>query len=311
MPLSSFKVFLAESESINTTDISPEAKKAGRAIINRIANVSPKTASALSAFFMEATKDNFVEIYNSFVLKYPREANLISRFRGSQTGPGEMIFYYLFDNIGVGRNLPIDLFIDNKPFAEVKAGSYSLSEGKIYDFILGGSEIAAVQQFKSDLKTLNSAHKSRTGEDLPGWKGESGDLNAGDFKKWREMEITSDGGETSKELILYADGDLKLSASDVAVMNVKKSKSVKPLVDLIDSEKKEPAKNAFSIEDAIKKWAKGVEEAYLKNKLFILLDAKTLKIVHVGYLTAKNIDVYRIARGDVKAAIYFKRKPQD
>jgi hypothetical protein len=305
----SFRQYLAEAEGLSSTDISSEAKQRGRQILNRVAGINPSVAQKISRLFTRATKSNFVSIYNDFVMNYPKEAAMISSFKGAQTGPGEMVFYYLFDNIGVGGNLPIDLFLDGKPFAEVKAGEYSKKEAeRIYDIILGGSEIAAVQQFKEDIKALNAAYKAKNGEDLPGWNGAGGDLSSTNLAKWREMEITSDGSASSHDLVLYSDGDLKTADDDELIMNVKKSKSTKALLDLIDKSS-DKVKDVFSIEDAINDWAEGVAKTYLKDKLFILLDRKTLRIVHTGKLTADNIDLYRITRGDLKASIYFKKKP--
>jgi len=125
------------------------AKEKGRAAQCRASGLSYKEAAQ---FFTEATPNNFQSHYNQFVRTYPSPARLISDFRPSGVGPGEMVTYFLFNNITVGgANATTDLLIDAVPFAEVKGGVYSRPKHCLYDFKLSQDDANSVKYITQEL----------------------------------------------------------------------------------------------------------------------------------------------------------------
>lgn len=110
------------------------AKELGRVITCKSAGLSYKE---VATFFKDATLNNFQPHYNLFVERYPKQAKYISDRRPTGVGPGEMVAWFLFDNVIIGgANSSCDLIIDNDNFAEMKAGRYCKREHSLDDFKL-------------------------------------------------------------------------------------------------------------------------------------------------------------------------------
>lgn len=110
------------------------AKEAGRIAQCDASGLNHKEAAP---FFTAATLKNFQSHYNSFVDCFPKQSQTISRLRPLGVGPGEMVAWFLFDNITVGGgNARCDLSIDGVDFAELKAGRYCKSRHSLDDFKL-------------------------------------------------------------------------------------------------------------------------------------------------------------------------------
>lgn len=302
-----FKQYLVEAEvNFDTSDISPEAKKAGRATINRIAEISPATFQKMQPFIgKKATSaESIAKAYNTFVDAFPKEAKIISTNRGQQVGPGEMIFYYVFDNLGVGGNQNIDLFLNGKPYAEVKAGDVRTRNGAsaIEKFELSPGNHPAVRGILKAVKEFNEAYKDENdGEDLPGWKSED-DVNSSPLDKWRDLELSGSGG---LDLTLKQSGDIMKKGDDDPVLNVNKAKSVTPLKKLLD----EPTE-ASDINAAIDEWAQSIGDTYVNDKLFFLIDNSKMRCVFTGNITADKLDLMAIWRGRPIARVYPQGKPK-
>lgn len=302
-----FKRYLAEAEiNFDTSDISPAAKADGRAIIARIAEFSPATLKKMQPFIGKkaTTPAQIMKEYNSFVGAFPKEARIISVNRNQQVGPGEMVFYFVFNNIGVGGNQSIDLFLDGKPFAEVKAGDVMTRRGAkcIEKFELSPGNHPSVRAILKGMKQFNEAYKEEhDGEDLPGWKSED-DVNIMPLLKWRDISLSGTGG---LELTLKSSGDLLKKDEDDPILNVNKAKSVAPLKKLLD----EPTESV-DINALIDEWAKAIGDTYVKDKLFFFLDNSKMTCFHVGKITADNLDLMAIWRGRPIARVYPKSKPR-
>ncbi len=302
-----FKQYLIEAEvNFDTSDTSPEAKKAGRSTINRIAELSPAVLKKMEPYIgKKATSpEQMMKVFNAFCEAFPKEAKIISTNRGQQVGPGEMVFYYIFDNIGVGGNQNIDLFLNGKPFAEVKSGDVMTRRGAkcVEKYELSPGNHPAVRKILKAMKEFNSAYKDEhDGEDLPGWKSED-DVNLGPLLKWRELELSGTGG---LDLTLKPSGDLLKKDETDPVLNVNKAKSVAPLKKLLD----EPV-DVQSIDDIIDEWADNIGETYVKDKLFFLLDNNKLRCVYAGNITADKLDLMAIWRGRPIARVYPDGKPK-
>ncbi len=302
-----FKQYLIEAEvNFDTSDISPEAKKAGRATIAKIAEFSPVTLKKMQPYIgKKATSAaQMMKDYNAFVEAFPKEARIISTNRNQQVGPGEMVFYFIFDNIGVGGNQNIDLFLNGKAFAEVKAGDVIARRGAkcVEKFELSPGNHPAVRKILKAMKDFNAAYKEENdGDDLPGWKSED-DINISPLLKWRDIKLSGTGG---LDLTLKPSGDLVKKDEDDAVLNVNKAKSVAPLKKLLD----EPT-DVKSMDEIIDEWAQAIADTYVNDKLFFFLDNNKMTCFHVGKVTADNLDLMAIWRGRPIARVYPGSKPK-
>lgn len=302
-----FKQYLVEAEvSFDTSDTSPEAKQAGRLTINRIAEIPPATFERMKPYIGKKAKspDQVMKDFNAFCDAFPKEAKAISSNKGPQVGPGEMVFYYIFDNIGVGGNQSIDLFLDGKPFAEVKAGDVMTRKGKrcVEKFELSPGSHPAVRKIIKAFKDFNEAYKEENdGDDLPGWKSED-HVNIDPLFKWRDLEVSGAGGV---DLTLKSSGDILKKGETDPVLNVNKAKTVAPLKKLLDEPVEVP-----DINDAIEEWAQDIGDTYVKGKLFFLLDNNKMRCVYAGNITADNLDLMAIWRGRPIARVYLEGKPK-
>lgn len=110
------------------------AKETGRAAQCNASSLSLKEAAR---FFTDATPKNFQSHYNKFVSAFPKEAKIISNLRPSGVGPGEMVAWFLYDNITVGgANASCDLSVGGRDFAEMKGGAYCKQHHCLQDFKL-------------------------------------------------------------------------------------------------------------------------------------------------------------------------------
>lgn len=292
-----FKQFLSENITFDTSSIDPAAKAEGRKSIERVAGFTDEQVSKMHAYFKKATADNIKSHFNAFVATFPKEAKLISLNKGPQVGPGEMVFYYVFDNIGVGGNQNIDLFLNGKPHAEVK--------GQLDDIEVSPGGSKAVNDLLKDLEAFNDAYKDENGEDLPEWKG-AGDVKATTLRKWKDISVAGGG----IRLTMKSDGDVTKTGDTDVILNVKKDKSTAPLKKVLDDtdETETTSDTPSSIADIEEKWAEAVANSYFKDKLVYLLDKKTLKIVYAGNVTSDILSLKRTSRGRPKADIILSGK---
>ena len=302
-----FKQYLMEAEvNFDTSDISPSAKSAGRDTIVRIAEISSATYKKMLPYIGKraTSPQQIIKVFNAFCDAFPKEAKIISTNRGQQVGPGEMVFYFVFDNIGVGGNQNIDLFLNGKPFAEVKSGDVRTRRGgKVVEkFELSPGNHPAVRAILKAVKEFNEAYRDENdGEDLPGWKSED-DVNTSPLDKWRDITLAGTG---SVDLTLKQSGDLLKKGDDDPVININKAKSVAPLKKLLD----EPVE-APDINRAIDEWAETIGSTYVKDKLFFLLDNNKMRCVYAGELSPDKLDLMAIWRGRPIARVYPDGKPK-
>lgn len=301
-----FKQFIYEGAGVHDTwSTDGASKEDGRLAICHVVGISPETFEKMRPYIgKKATVGNIMKLYNAFVDAFPKEARGISTNRGPQVGPGEMIFYFVFDNIGVGGNQNIDLFVDGKPFAEVKAGDVITRSGErcVEKFELSPGSHPAVRKIIKAFKDFNEAYKDdHDGDDLPGWKSED-HINISPLIKWRDLTLSGAGG---LDLTLKNSGDLLRKGEEDPLLNVKKDKTLSPLKKLLD----EPTKGS-SINDAIEDWAKSIGDTYVKDKLFCLIDNAKMKCIFVGAVTSDNLDLMAIWRGRPIARVYPSGKPK-
>ena len=133
----------------------PGAKETGRVSMCSASGLTPKEAAP---FFREATPTTFQSHYNSFIDAFPKQAKEMSTRRPSGVGPGELIAWFLFDNITLGgANASCDLLVDGQDFAEMKAGSYCKRDHSLQDFKLSRDQDASVSYIVNALASNQNA----------------------------------------------------------------------------------------------------------------------------------------------------------
>ena len=306
-----FKQYLIESTiDFDMTDLSK--KEEGRIKLAKLSGLSLEEARP---YFRKATDSNVVAAYNEFVSKFPHSAAAMNNAKGDGIGPGEVIFYFLFDNVGVGgKNSPIDLFKDGKPWAEAKAGPVT-GGNSINNFKITKDGSPVVSQLMSDLEAFNKKYGEITGEDLPGWR-TAGTLSTVTLRGWRDIDLekmakeSTGGPKKAIDLTLKKDGDLLRKGDEEPITNVKSSKSTKPIADLISGEGKvsltKDEKEVSTLEKIISRWVDGVFEEYLSGKKIALIDnrSKGTKLAFFGTLKKEQLSLYITHRNQPWAEVY-------
>lgn len=311
-----FKQFLAEAAfSFDTKNITPSEKLKNRVAIAKGLGFDKKLPQ-MQPFFKDASEANFMPQFNSFVDSFPGEVSLIEKNRPDGVGPGEFTSYFIFNNIGLGgKNSPIDLFLDGKEWAEAKAGA-PLGSDTLTNFKITKDSAKAVSQIMQDLRDFNDKYLEITGEDLPGWRGES-ELKAEILRDWDDINLkqlaktATDGSKKPIDLVLKKDGDLLQKGDSDPILNVKKEKSVQPLKNLITGGKIIVDDRIESLETIVRAWAEKAHEEYVDGKKFVLFSSKTGKLPKcrfVGEITPDMIGLYNTHRQQPWAQVYLTPK---
>jgi hypothetical protein len=287
-----FKQFITEvTITIDLKDITLASKQKGREQLLQAAGLSVQDFVKMSSYFKKATASNLATAYNDFIAAFPAAAKAINATRADGIGPGEMILYFLFDNIGVGgKNSPIDLYLDGKEFAETKGG-YLRGGKELIDFKVTKDGDKAVTQLLKDLAKFNDKHEEITGEQLPRWKG-AGACTTNSLREWRSIDLkslakeTKGGSKKSIDLVLKKDGELLRKGETESVLNVNSAKSFAALKKLIGGEATVAVDDAISTIDKIeKRWVEQAFSDYIEGKKFVLLETSGLKLKFAGSLT--------------------------
>ena len=274
----------------------PLLKEAERQQLERSIGADAYTIDTLRSFCTKATPESIRPVYTRFVSVCQKEALSISASRASQVGPGEMVFSYLFDNVTVGSNQPIDLFIDGNPFAEVKA--CSVTRTTIGDVEISPGDSRATAQLRSGLEQLNTLYTAEQGTSLPGWTGSS-EVKGSLIKSWKNVSVTS-------QTVTYrfsSSGHVVDTAGN-RVLSLKHQGWHQKLQEMVASASSKTA----SFSDVENQWRSTVGATYLYGKRFILLNRDDLTYLHDGPLTEANIGLLRVTRGRPKAVFYLKKE---
>lgn len=314
----SFKQFLTEANlnGLDFKDISEKGKASNRLAIAKALGFSSKLPQ-MQAFFKKATAANFVSSFNDFSSKFPAEASLVNKNKIDGIGTGELLSYFIFNNVGIGgKNAPIDLYLDGKEWAEAKGGA-PIGSDTLSNFKITKDSADAVNQIMSDLQAFNDKHAEITGEDLPGWT-KPDELKAEVLRSWSDInlaDMAKDAKGGSKKpigLTLKKDGNLVQKGDDEPILNVKKDKSIAPLRNLIDGAGKIVVDSRIeTLDKIISAWAEKAHEEYVAGKRFVLFSAKSGKPTtarYVGMITPDMIGLYNTHRQQPWAEIYLTPK---
>jgi hypothetical protein len=311
-----FKQFLFEALKFSTEDISKEGKAKGRYELVQAAGISAETMKKMKPYFKNATASTLEKDYNAFVTAFSKEAKAINDQKPDGVGPGELVVYFVFDNIGIGgKNASIDIYMDGKPFAEAKGGVYRAMDNVVNGFKITKDGDKAVQQLLKDLDAFNEKHHEITGEDLPWWR-DAGTAVTTSVRGWRDINLktlakdNTGGSKKPINLILKKDGDLLQKGDSEPILNVKTNKTTEPIVKLIDG-----SGGNIAIDDDIntldqieKRWAEQAYKDYVGGKKFVLLNSKTMKMLFFGELTKDMIGLDYTNRNQPYAAIKLSSK---
>jgi hypothetical protein len=309
-----FKQFLAEATiNFKTEDSSPAAKQAGREAIAQAAEISGDTMTEMEPYFKKATVGNIQDAYNAFAEAFPSETKAINNLKPDGVGPGEVVLYFIFNNIGIGgKNAPIDIYMDGKEFAEAKKGDRR-GATTICNFKITRDSDKAVTTIMKDLEDFNNAYHEITGEDIDGWRG-ANEISVNVVRALRDIDLkslaadTKGGSKKAIDLVLKKDGDLLRKGSDEPITNVNKSKTVAPLKSLINGS------GAVSVDSKIdtftkveRRWVDQAFIDYIDGKKFALFDDK-LKMRYFGTLTKDMVGLYMTHRNQPWAEVYLEPK---
>lgn len=277
-----------------------EAKREGRDVLAKMAGIPLEEAAPY--FVSVATLQNFRSCFNNFVTHYPLVARRISDYRPDGIGPGEMIAWFIFDNITLGGKSALqDLLADGIPFAEMKGGTPNKSLGTLDNFKITRDSDDAVNQLISDMDEFNTAYKKLTGHDLEGWYSAS-EVKTSCLSKWASIDLTDmEPAELRpKPVVIQPDGSITDDTgnfighvSDPAIGSMLQQSL------LLSG----PEYTLGRTRDIVVRWAKTAMENYVEGKTFALVNSRTLELQHFGPINLQQIDLYCIHRNQPWARI--------
>jgi hypothetical protein len=285
-------------------------KSVVRSYIASQVKVSP---FSLERFYRTATSATFQQDYNSFVSNFEHSAKLISDLKPDGVGPGELIAYFVFDNLTLGgKNSRIDFAVDGQPFAEMKAGAYCLGEHALTDFKITKDGDKAVTQLAEDLKRFNETYHRITHSSLSHWN--PGHVPLSVIREWRSINLKrlarKHAGpiKGSIDLRINANGLITMADGNIEITHLNKLSWGQDIAAFMQSKVEIPVDNRVSsLQKIEKRWVSQAFHDYLEGKQMALVCTKTLKMMFFGKLTKDMVGLYRVGRNQPKALV---RLPQ-
>lgn len=296
--------------SIGFNPQNPNVKKIGR---EELADAVCLPILGFNPLFKQAEPGTFLDNYNKFVFKYPAEAKAISNMRPDGVGPGELVAWFIFDNIQLGgKNSSIDLVIDDVGFAEMKGGDYDLANHALRGFKITKDSDPAVNLLCRDLEEFNLTYSKITGSSLTGWT--PGNILTSTLKSWEKIDLYKEAKRYagpirgSIKLIVHANGDVQQDGETTILGNWQNKDFREQLRKFMLSDIKIAVNSHTStLNRVIGRWKHQVYTDYLKDKRFALVNTATMKMEYFGELTVEMIGLYRIARNQAQARIYLPK----
>ena len=264
--------------------------------------------SAAKSFFTAASLTNFQACYNSFVAAFPKQAGQISRHRPDGVGPGEMVAWFVFDNITLGgKNSGIDLFVDGAPFAEMKGGKSSKYSNSIDNFKITTDSDVAVTRLIKDLSEFNALHTQITGSPLIGWKQS---LGVTTLREWETINLTKMAKDFSgvSRVPFQAQLDpanMTITVNGQVLTSLSDKKAISKIRDFMLTDQQVPVDPKLAtLKRIISTWRNQVYANYLINKPLALVNTSTMEMVFFGEITEEMVGLYCIHRNQPWARIY-------
>jgi len=299
--------------SIGFNPQNPSVKQIGR---EELADKICLPMKKLKPYFKKADVQSFQANYNSFVIKHPVEAKQISALRPDGVGPGELVAWFLFDNIQLGgKNSSIDLLVDGADFAEMKGGRYDTKYHALCDFKITKDSDPAVDLLRTDLGEFNDTYYKITGSNLPGW--DPGNILTTTLRIWDTINLKKEAklyaGPARHRIQFEADvnGNFYQVGSKKPIANWKGDSVNQEIARIMTSDIEVTVNNHTStLKKIVGRWRQLAFKNYLAGKRFALVNTSTMKMEHFGTLTVDMIDLLRIARNQPSAKIYLPKEKQ-
>jgi hypothetical protein len=283
-----------------------EVKEQGRVEQAKIAGLPLEAAAK---YFTVATHKNFQARYNAFVDAFPEEAKRLSDHRPDGVGPGEMVAWFVFDNLTLGgKNSSIDLLIDGKPFAEMKGGAYTISSNSLDNFKLSKDGDQAVIQLLADLELFNSTYRKITGYNLSQWT--PGKVGLKVLRTWENIDLIElakiHRGPARERMMLPIDpnGDVWSLDAEQRVTNLGAPDALRKITEIVQSDRRIAVdSNVSTLSKIIERWRKQVFADYLDGKKMALVNNKTMRMEFFGHLTEEMVGLYCVGRNQPWARV--------
>jgi hypothetical protein len=284
-----------------------EVKEQGRIEQARIAGLSLEAAAP---YFSVATHKNFQKNFNAFVTAFPQEAKIISDDRPDGVGPGEMIAYFLFDNIHLGgKNSHTDLWMNGKEFVEVKGGDYTKKTNTLDNFKISKDGDPAVTQLMAEVKDFNETYKKITGKPLNKWN--AGAAGVTTIEEWSHLDLKKLAqqfkGVSRAPIPVFLDPATQTILTETAetLISLHDKQGLKKVLEFTLAEHEISVDNkASTLKKIIDRWRKNAFENYLVGKNVALINTRSLQMMFFGHVTEEMIGLYCIHRNQPWARIY-------
>lgn len=295
--------------SIGFNPQNPNVKSSGREELAAAVGLSLRS---LKSYFKKATHSTFLSHYNRFVSAYPTEAKAISDLRPDGVGPGELVAWFVFDNIQLGgRNSAIDLIVDGKGFAEMKGGTADVGNHALVGFKITKDADPAVDLLRKDLEEFNNTYRRITGSDLAEWT--PGKVKTSTLRGWSQIDLKKSAKlyagpvRTDQPAMFKINGELWAGDTRLGLWGDPRVNEF--IAKFMQSDVQITVNNSTStLQKIIKRWRQQAFLDYLQGKTFALVNGQTMQMVYFGELTVDMIGLYCIGRNQPYARIYLPKE---
>lgn len=241
----------------------------------------------VEGFFFDPSTTDIKSKINLFVESFPLEAKTLLNMSISGFGPGEILLYFLCDNLTLsGFKSQIDASVNGKPFAEVKAVKPSNKPNWYYDFRFGVDASEPNHQFLFEVRNfVNHTNNPALLEN--------------------ELEITRTKITELRKIALNVDEfslNLKVINGDVYANNTKicKRSDIDFASKIQEAMDKVSSKTPSYFEEIEDRYFNSVVNSPIGSHDFIFFDRTTAKCIYLGKITKDMLAIERITQGKIK-----------
>ena len=274
--------------TFNSSDFTSVENKAE--IRRRITSALKLEYWEVEGFFFDPSLSDTKSKINLFVESFPLESKQLLNMSLSGIGPGEILLYFLCDNLSLsGFKSQIDASVNGKPFVEVKAVRPSNKPNWYYDFRFGVDASEPNHQFLFEVRNfVNHTNNPALLEN--------------------ELEITRTKITELRKIVLNVDEfslNLKVINGDVYVKDQKICKRM----DIDFASKIQMAMDKHSSKTP--SYFKEIEDRYFNSVInsaignhdFMFFDRTTAKCIYVGKIQRDMLAIERVTHGKIKPFI--------
>jgi hypothetical protein len=266
-----------------------------------------------SVDFMQLNLETFQADYNNFIEMNFDLASKLDKLRPAGVGPGELILWFLFDEITLGgKNSSIDLLFNGLPFAEVKGGVYIKKDNAITDFKISKDADPAVHLILRDLEAFNNKYEEITGSKLAYWR--DGDISKNTLNAYSHIDLERLARKYSGpirgniSLLFSSNGEIYQNGIMKSIANWHDDTFHDKIAEFMVSDVQIAVDNNIStIKKIVGRWRAQAYLDYIKGKNFVLIDSKKLTMLHFGAIKKNAVDLNRICRNQPQARILLNK----